>query len=496
MPLKVLIVGTDVATLTLALILEQAGIDYLVLEPQESVPVVAGAITLHPTVLPLLEQLDLKDDLLFFSQPLEHVDILDADTEYITSYDYSQWQTRYGSWTRFMSRPEYCDMVLNKLPESKVLFNKQIVRISTLEGCENSLFSDEHGRQDSILDSDIREKEPPQLGVLCTCADGSIYSAHILIGDVDSRIDRKVDVTQQPQQPQPQQSIVRRRRSGTGSSMISGGASGDSPVREVQYFVSGITEPLDPQRIPLLREDTTQLRLVIDAKSPFSWWAATLVDNRIAWQVTKRVSLSEKSTLPEDVGLGDDPSRILHQISPSMMCPLGGTMAQLVLWTSRFQTSCKRWDDQRVPSTTSSSRVLLVGEAVDESILDALALGEALFNLPSTELCDIKTAFELYHKERSSRREVAIGEARDLDLLLHSKRYLRSLYRSMVLNYTPKCILDKKNDTKYSYRPQASFLSLVPDYGTVPPNKDSLPGGNVTREGERRIPGREKNWAS
>ncbi|KAG0337054.1 hypothetical protein BG000_005864 [Podila horticola] len=273
MPLKVLIVGTDVATLTLALILEQAGIDYLVLEPQESVPVVAGAITLHPTVLPLLEQLGLKDDLLFFSQPLEHVDILDADTEYITSYDYSQWQTRYGSWTRFMSRPEYCDMVLTKLPESKVLFNKQIVRISTLEGCDNS-FNDEHGRQDSILDSDIREKEPLQLGVVCTCADGTVYSAHILVGDVDSHIERKVDVTQQPQQlQQPQQSMMRHRRSGTGSSMISGGAGDrkDSPVREIQYFVSGITEPLDPQRIPLLREDTTQLRLVIDAKSPFSF---------------------------------------------------------------------------------------------------------------------------------------------------------------------------------------------------------------------------------
>ncbi|KAG0020234.1 hypothetical protein BGZ81_009426 [Podila clonocystis] len=506
MPLKVLIVGTDVATLSLALILEQAGIDYLVLEPQESVPVVAGAITLHPTVLPLLEQLGLKDDLLFFSQPLEHVDILDADTEYITSYDYSQWQTRYGSWTRCMSRPEYCDIILNKLSESKVLFNKQIVCISTLEACERSLLSGEHGRQDSILDSDIREKEPPQLGVVCTCADGSVYSAHILVGDVDSRIEHKVDVTQQPQQPQPQQSVMRHRR----SSMISGVASGerkDSPVREVQYFVSGITEPLDPQRIPLLREDTTQLRLVIDAKSPFSWWAATLVDNRIAWQVTKRVSLSEKSTLPEDVGLGDDPIRILQQISPSMMCPLGGTMAQLILWTSRFQTSCKRWEDQRVPSTTSSSRVLLLGEAcrkviplfgqaVDESILDALALGEVLFNLPSTELCDIKMTLELYHKERGSRRDAAIGEARDLDQLLHSKRYLRSLYRSMVLNYTPKCILDKKNDAKYAYRPQASFLSLVPDYGTVPPNKDSLSGGNVAREGERRIPGREKNWAS
>lgn len=172
-----------------------------------------------------------------------------------------------------MSRPEYCDMVLNKLPESKVLFNKQIVRISTLEGSETGTFNDEHGRQDSILDSDDLEKQPPQLGVVCTCADGSVYSAHVVVGDVDSRIERKVDVTQQPQQTP--QSIMRHRRSGTGSgsSMISGGVSGDrkdSSSREFQYFVSGITEPLDPQRIPLLREDTTQLRLAIDAKSPFS----------------------------------------------------------------------------------------------------------------------------------------------------------------------------------------------------------------------------------
>ena len=172
-----------------------------------------------------------------------------------------------------MSRPEYCDMILNKLPESKVLFNKQIIRISTLEGSETSTFNDEHGRQDSILDSDDLEKQPPQLGVVCKCADGSVYSAHVVVGDVDSRIERKLDVTQQPQQTP--QSIMRHRRSGTasGSSMISGGALGekkDSPVREIQYFVSGITEPLDPQRIPLLREDTTQLQLVIDPKSPFS----------------------------------------------------------------------------------------------------------------------------------------------------------------------------------------------------------------------------------
>ena len=93
-PLRVLIVGADIATLTLALILEQAGIDYLLLEGQASVPVVAGGISLHPTVLPFMEQLSLRDDLFFNSQPLEQVLVLDSDMDTITSYDWSNRQTR------------------------------------------------------------------------------------------------------------------------------------------------------------------------------------------------------------------------------------------------------------------------------------------------------------------------------------------------------------------------------------------------------------------
>ncbi|KAG0339640.1 hypothetical protein BG004_006727 [Podila humilis] len=499
MSLKVLIVGTDVATLTLALILERARIDYVVLEAQESVPVVAGGITLHPTVLSLLEQLGLWDDLLFFSQPLEQVDIVNADMEYITSSDYSQWRTRYGAWSRFMSRPDYCDMVLNKLPESKVLFNKHISHISTLEADEVSSWPTGR-RKDSILDSDdIREKAteitttPLPLGVTCTCIDGSVFSGHIMVGDVESHVECKVNGTsphpnnhqylQNPQQQQVLPMHVNTRhssRSGMGSNIgISAGlgASAErketSPVREIQYFVSGITEPLDPQRIPLLREDTTQLRLVVDAKNALSWWAATLVDNRIAWQVTKRIPVSEKSLLPEDVGsmaLVDDQAvnRVLQQVSPNMMCPLGGTMAQLILWTSRFQTSCKRWDDQRGPTTSPSPRVLLLGEGcrkiipllgqtVDESILDALALGEALVGLTSTEPSDIKAAFELYHKERSGRRETAIDEARHLDQLLHSKSI------ALVLNKNEHLYTVRSSDflfAYFSYTLIASVFSL------------------------------------
>ncbi|KAF9158416.1 hypothetical protein BGX21_002249 [Mortierella sp. AD011] len=464
-PLKILIVGADISTLTLALMLEQAGIDYLLLEPSDSVPVVAGAITLHPTVLPLMEQLNLRDDLFFCSQPLEQVHILDTDMEYISSYDWSDRQTRYGAWSRFMSRPEYCSMILEKLPESKIMFNKIVTSVSTMEH-DHEKDQDVGGEDDmntvgeqaeSILDDNPMDEKDKVCGVTVECADGSVYSAHLMIGDINSGVERKMLYTSEGFQHNQHQQRESEDRL--------------APVRETRYHVSGITETLDPQRIPLLKEDTTQLRLVLDSKSSLSWWVATLVDNRIAWQVTKRVPLSEKSSRPLDFGSFHHEqaaaAAVVDQISQTAMNPLGGTMGQLLDWTPQSQISCKRWDDRRAQVNEKS--VPTFGQASEETILDALALSEVLVSLPSTKLDDIRMAFERYHKERTTRRESAIDESRELDQTLNAKG-LRKIYRSIMLNYLPKYIHDRKNDEKYSYRPQASFLQNVPDYGLVQPN--------------------------
>ncbi|KAF9192767.1 hypothetical protein BGZ51_004935 [Haplosporangium sp. Z 767] len=470
--LKVVIVGADVGTLTLALILEQAGIDYILLESQESVPVVAGGIILHPTILPLLEQLSLRDDLLFNSQPIEQVMILDADMEHISSFDWSARQTRYSAWSRFMSRPEYCEMLIERLPESKILFNKSVVSVKTVDhddGDSNNNSCTAHDdvflspREESGLACDPMAEKGEARGVTVECADGSFYTAHIIIGDVNSKVEQK---------------LVNSNNNNTASGHHADEGK-EGPIREVQYHISGITETLDPQRIPLLKEDTTELRLVLDDKNSLSWWAATLVDHRIAWQVTKRISLSEKSSRVADIGSirsEPDAATLMSQISSTMMCPLGGTMEQLILWTTNI--SCKRWDDSRTSPQPNSCRVQILGEAcrkvlpvlgqaVDESILDALAMSEALFSLPSTRLNDIQSAFTSYHRERALRRESAIEESRQLDTLLHAKGIVRKTYRSLVLNYTPKYIQEKKSDEKYSYRPQASFLQRTPDYGLL-----------------------------
>ncbi|KAF9580186.1 hypothetical protein BGW38_003270 [Lunasporangiospora selenospora] len=528
-PLRVLIAGADMATLTLALMLEQAGIDYLLLESHDTLPVVAGGVALHPTVLPLLEQLSLRDDLLFFSQPLEQALVFDANMNCISSLDWSSWQTRYGAWSRFISRPEYCSAVLEKIPESRVLFNKTIQSVTTVETEDDITDTTSNGntwrwRPDSLLDSDsddgssIKDEKRYQArshqsrGVTVECSDGSVYTGHVLVGDVYSQVERKIKVhapqmqhlDQERDLPQSLQHLRPYAASHDDGKPHWHGKTDRPPqptmikkeasAREIQFHVSGITEALDPQRIPLLKEDTTQLRLVTDDKSSFSWWAATLVDRRIAWQVTKRIPLSEKSVHPNEFGTLQEEqvaAAILEQVSSNMVCPLGGTMSQLISWTPSSNISCRRWDDRRTVSSTGatdSSRVVILGEACKkilpvfgqagvETILDALALGEALFYLPSTRLRDIHQALETYRWERTVRREAALDESRNMDLLLNVKGPTRRLYRSLILNYTPKCMMDKRYDEKYSYRPQASFLDQVPDYGQVLPISQPRVGG-------------------
>ncbi|KAG0305497.1 hypothetical protein BGZ97_001094 [Linnemannia gamsii] len=481
MAAKVLIVGMDVATMTLALMLELAGVDYLLLEKSDSVPAVAGGMSLHPTVLPLLEQLSLRDDLLFFSQPMEQALVLDSNMEYITTYDWSDRRIRYGAWSRFMTRPEYCSVILEKLTESRVLFNKDIASISTIDCAEGNKRAEglhlviDDGRQDSMLDIDISmEKGEAQGGVTIECTDGSSYTGHLLVADIESGVDSKVISTGSGWAQGGQQEVYSvnhgaHAKGPTNASATTASTDDTSTPREVHYHVSGVTEALDPQRIPLLREDTTQLRLVMDGRSSLSWWVATLVDHRIAWQVTQRIRLSDKGQHADsDWPLEDEEAAkasILSQMSQSMMCPLGGTMAQIAQWTSPSEISCKRWDDRTAPTRV----VPILGQAADESILDALSLAEAIVALPSTRLTDIREAFARYRKERTSRREAAIRESQDLYQLLNAKGAMQKAYRTVKLNYTPKCAQERRMDEKYSYRPQANFLHPVPDYGQIQP---------------------------
>jgi hypothetical protein len=189
---------------------------------------------------------------------------------------------RYGAWSRFMTRPEYCSVILEKLTESRVLFNKDIASISTIDCAEGNKRAEglhlviDDGRQDSMLDIDISmEKGEAQGGVTIECTDGSSYTGHLLVADIESGVDSKVISTGSGWAQGGQQEVYSvnhgaHAKGPTNASATTASTDDTSTPREVHYHVSGVTEALDPQRIPLLREDTTQLRLVMDGRSSLS----------------------------------------------------------------------------------------------------------------------------------------------------------------------------------------------------------------------------------
>jgi hypothetical protein len=75
-PCKVLIVGAGVGGLVLALCLERAGIDYIVLERTQQLPVPKSTIQLGPNTLRAIEQLGLLDEVMQVAKPVSMLTLM------------------------------------------------------------------------------------------------------------------------------------------------------------------------------------------------------------------------------------------------------------------------------------------------------------------------------------------------------------------------------------------------------------------------------------
>jgi len=76
--LNVLIVGAGLGGLTLAILLERAGISYHVYERQTEFKVLGSAIGFWTNILPLFEQLGLLDKLMAISKESFAIDVFDG----------------------------------------------------------------------------------------------------------------------------------------------------------------------------------------------------------------------------------------------------------------------------------------------------------------------------------------------------------------------------------------------------------------------------------
>lgn len=87
----VLIAGAGLGGLMMAILLDRAGIDYIVLEKSEHLCALGSATNLGCNVLPLFAQLGLQDDLHKISKPSSTVNVYNETMERIGHINYEEY---------------------------------------------------------------------------------------------------------------------------------------------------------------------------------------------------------------------------------------------------------------------------------------------------------------------------------------------------------------------------------------------------------------------
>ncbi|KAG0057477.1 hypothetical protein BGZ83_010045, partial [Gryganskiella cystojenkinii] len=394
--LKVLIVGAGSSGLLLALLLEIAGIDYVLLEKKPSFLPPSRACVLTAVVLPLLEQLGFLEEIEAISLPARKFTIKRHDRldETIGEFDATMFKERYGYSTLVLPRPAFYNVLLRGIPKQKILLGKRVL----------SSTQSHHG-------------------VLVRCADGSTYSGDILVGAdgansaVRQNLYRQLELEKRAAAAQAaavakvslatsllvSHSSPHAGGSGTGAAGATsegegGSSSSFSATKQKQtksstksseakphrpplfhspgsgslededrggraWTVMGITQPLDASKYPELGRPYSDFIIVMGNKNKESFWCMPTANRRLQWSITTPIDKSDVTM--GDVGFktseyGPEAIEKMYSKYRHYSCPYGGTMADIFEQSPQALMS-KVLVQEKIYDVWQGQRTLLMG---------------------------------------------------------------------------------------------------------------------------------------
>ncbi|KAF8940802.1 hypothetical protein EDD21DRAFT_402051 [Dissophora ornata] len=436
---KVLIVGAGIGGLMLANLLERAQIDYEVFERAASVKPLGSALSLGANVFYSFKQLGLLDELLARSKPFGQTRAYGENRSTIRVRDYSAANELAGYLPHIVARPELYDILQKALPAHKIHFQKRVLS--------------------------LKQKEDE---VSVRCSDNTIYDGSIIVG-ADGAYSGI--------------------RQGLFKKLFENGTLPESDFDWEQLPFSSVclvgqTRVMgkDDERFKDVMEETfSRFDIVVGDNKPYSWVTFTTRQNALCWMVIQH--LDAKSSLVHDAfrnsEWGPESAQIMCNEVKDFPLPSypGLTIGDLIKETDKDLIS-KVMLEEKLFETWYGGRTVLLGDACHKAhpaaglgavsaIHDAIVLANVLHDLPSGEPDDITEAFQAYREERYPIAKVNFETSRRMSQIL-GKNFINTILRFLV-NHIPDFIAIIILKRMYGYRPQANFLPLVPDRGSVKP---------------------------
>ncbi|KAF9167700.1 hypothetical protein DFQ26_003488 [Actinomortierella ambigua] len=477
--IKAIVVGAGISGVTVALGLELAGIDYVVLEQaseRELKQARGGATQLGPSAIHFLVQLGLEDELVRISKPLSGISMMAEDMSFVGRIDYSSFHERYGYHSLVVPRAQLHALLLRQVPAKRIRYGHKV--LGFMELVKPSTSTLDTAPTSSGSGSKDAGQQPGQPRVFVRCSDGSTVEGDVLIGadgafstvrhNLYWKLDEKKALCKQDQ----------------------------VPMRTDLHWISGITKPLNPGQYPTLVGDTTELQMVHLADRPYSVWFIPLLGNRIAWDITREVETVEirQGEASKAYTWRHDEIEDLWDIIKEVGCPLGGNMKDLIENTSIDEVSTLMIED-RYYETWYSGRVVLVGEAchkgfsmpVSDVMVDGVTLVNLLYGLESNTTDSLTSVFKAYVEKRSAQARTSVEQCTQTRQVFLGKGRGAQLKRSMILHYMPDKVRMALNDKRFHDRPQWTFLPGVPDKGIARPlTEPNLANTGITLRRVRR----------
>ncbi|KAF9370612.1 hypothetical protein CPB97_002612 [Podila verticillata] len=434
---RVIIAGAGIGGLTMAILLNKAGVTFEILERSDDVKQLGSAIALGPSTAPLLKQLGIYEEFKAISKPAAHVHVVTDNDEPVYNMDVSWLEEATGYRPYITSRPELYDLLWSQVPRECINLNKKIVS----------------------FDQDLRD-------IYVRCSDGTVYQGDILIGadGAHSAVRQHLYRSLKAEGKLPK--------------------SDDAPLPYSCVCLVGQTEALNPDEFPDLKEEFCKDYSVVGTEKKFSWCTFTTKQNTLCWMVIEFLDqeASKDDDSHDDSDWGPGAAEAMCSQVRDLKIPGGKDGKQLTIGDLIDRTPKDRISkvtlEEKLFETWSHGRAVLIGDACHKlvpssgqgaatAMQDAVTLANWINSLDSWGVYDLNPVFKEYRNERYPIVKGEFETSQGFTSILGKD--LRSVTTRAVLKWLPAWVWERIISSMAVIRPQAAFLPLIEDKPSLKP---------------------------